>query len=176
MGTVLTDIDLHLTLRPPAVADGTELWRLAQGSAVLDVNSAYAYALWCRDFAATSIVAEVRSPASTDRATIAGFVTGFRRPSAPETLFVWQVAVDPEFRGHGVAAELLVRLVDRLRLSGVRRLEATVAPGNLASISLFRSVARRLGAECIHPAPGGFDRDDLPEGHDPEPLLVIREL
>lgn len=166
-----------VVLRMPRVDDGTDIWRLASASSTLDVNSAYAYVLWCRDFAETSIVAEASGPTEpTDGPALVGFVTGFRRPTAPDTLFVWQVAVDRRMRGRGLGARLLTELVERSRSDGVDRLEATVAPSNRASLALFRTVARRLGAPCWHPTPGGFDHRLLPFDHDPEPLLRIGPL
>lgn len=149
------------------------MWRLAADTPVLDLNSAYAYALWCRDFADTSIVAEAPSQADGQDPTIAGFVTGFRRPSSPETLFVWQVAVDSAHRRRGIAVDLLVALVTRLQGSGVRQLEATVATSNKASLALFQSVSRRFGGHCTYPAPGGFGAEQLTEGHEAEPLLLV---
>jgi L-2,4-diaminobutyric acid acetyltransferase len=59
----------------PVLADGPHLWRLARDSRVLDLNSSYAYLLWCRDFAATSVVAKVDG-------NVVGFVTGYVRPMA----------------------------------------------------------------------------------------------
>ncbi|MDX5310866.1 MAG: GNAT family N-acetyltransferase, partial [Rhodococcus sp. (in: high G+C Gram-positive bacteria)] len=84
------------------------MWQIARDSKVLDVNSSYAYVLWCRDFAATSVVAT-----AGDHEAV-GFVSGYRRPEAPDTLFVWQVAVDQDQRGRGVAGRMLDSLWDRL--------------------------------------------------------------
>jgi L-2,4-diaminobutyric acid acetyltransferase len=166
-----------LSVRQPTVADGIDIWRLAHATPVLDANSAYAYVLWCRDFAATSIVATVEGlGADGDAPGLAGFVTGFRRPAAPDTLFVWQVAVDERMRRRGIAARLLTELVERIRPHGVERVEATVAPSNVESQALFRTVAARVGAPCAYPTPGGFDVDDLADGHEAEPLLVIGPL
>ncbi len=50
------------------------MWRIARDSKTLDLNASYAYILWCRDFAATSVVATVDEQP-------AGFVTGYRPPS-----------------------------------------------------------------------------------------------
>lgn len=87
-----------MTLEPPTLDDGQRLWALARISG-LDLNSPYAYVLWCRDFAATSLVARDRT------GTIRGFVTGYVRPEAPDTYFLWQIAVDPAYRGRRLAAE-----------------------------------------------------------------------
>ena len=61
--------------RSPQIDDGVRLWEIARDSKVLDLNSSYAYLLWCRDFSATSIVAEVDG-------RVVGFVSGYTRPSA----------------------------------------------------------------------------------------------
>ncbi len=145
----------------PVVADGPSCHRLARKAGTLDVNSPYAYLLWCRDFADTSVIAR-RGGAPI------GFVTGFRRPAAPGTLFVWQVAVSPDERGRGVAAAMLDDLVDRLPVDHV---EATVTPENTASQALFTALAARRGARLART--GLFDVEQLGAGHAPEVLLRI---
>ncbi|MCP2338153.1 diaminobutyrate acetyltransferase [Actinomadura rupiterrae] len=157
-------------LAEPILRDGPELWRMARDSATLDVNSPYSYILWCRDFAATSIVA--RDASSEGRPC--GFVTGFLRPDAPETLFVWQVAVDRAHRGQGLARRMLDGLAERLVPRGARALEATVTPDNTASTALFTSFARDQGAELTRTPL--FGPDLLPGGHEPEVLFRIGPL
>jgi L-2,4-diaminobutyric acid acetyltransferase len=156
------NIGKQLMIGRPEVADGVACWRLAAATGVLDVNSRYAYLLWCRDFAATSVVARRDGD-------LLGFVTGFRRPEAPSTLVVWQVAVDPAARGHGVAAAMLDTLFDRV--SEVDHLEATVTPDNTGSIALFSRFAERRDA----PLRRGelFGSELLGDGHEPEILFRI---
>jgi L-2,4-diaminobutyric acid acetyltransferase len=125
----------NFSFDPPSIDDGADLWRLASDSKSLDVNSPYSYLLWCRDFAATSVVA--RASGST-----AGFITGYLRPQEPRTLFVWQVAVSQDWRRQGLARQMLDHLVAQLRPQGVDHVEATVTPDNLASTRLFTSFAR----------------------------------
>ncbi|MFI8823716.1 diaminobutyrate acetyltransferase [Streptomyces sp. NPDC053431] len=160
-----------VTIGPAEPADGADLWRLARESGELDVNSPYSYLLWCRDFAATSAVAR------DDSGRAVGFVTGYLRPEAPGTLFVWQVAVDDSVRGTGVAGAMLDALAARLAAEhGPVRLEATVTPGNAPSDRLFRSYARRHGAtvtrEVLFPTTAF---PDAPEAgvHEPEVLYRI---
>lgn len=112
------------------------MWHLAR-SVGLDLNSPYAYVLWADHFAASSVVAV----AETDE--IVGFVTGFRLPLDPSTLFVWQVGVVREARERGVGGCMLDEL---LRRSDARWLEATVTPSNASSAALFRGTAARHGA------------------------------
>jgi L-2,4-diaminobutyric acid acetyltransferase len=128
----------QLTIGPPTVEEGVDMWRLARDSAVLDVNSRFAYLLLARDFAATSVVARAGS-------RVVGFITGYRRPAELSTLLVWQVAVDAAARGHGLAGRMLDTLFDGVA-AGVDHVETTITPGNEASIALFTGFARRRGA------------------------------
>jgi len=153
--------------RKPEVADGASLWRVARDSGELDLNSSYAYLLWCRDFAESSIVA-------VSGGRICGFVTGYLRPDAPETFFLWQVAVDADHRGRAIAMRMLTNLIDRLIPRGVRWLETTVTPSNTASNRLFASFAERRGAtQTFSPL---FTAADYPDAHEEEVLHRIGPL
>jgi L-2,4-diaminobutyric acid acetyltransferase len=148
---------------PPRLEDGRELWRIARDSKTLDLNSPYSYVLWCRDFAATSVVARCDDG-------VCGFVTGFARPEAPGTLFVWQVAVDAARRGRGLARRMLAHLAD----GGYRFVEATVTPDNTTSDRLFASFARDRGAVLQRtPLLAG---ELFPGDHQPEVLYRIGPL
>ncbi|MFI8208490.1 diaminobutyrate acetyltransferase [Streptomyces werraensis] len=130
-----------LVMAVPTVEDWAAAWHIARDSRVLDVNSPYSYLLWFRDFARTSVMALQ----SGDRPV--GFVTGFCRPEQPETLVVWQIAVDPGHRGRGTAGAMLDHLTARLTADGaLRHLETTISADNAASRRLFRSFAQRHAA------------------------------
>lgn len=135
-----------ITLRRPVLTDAPHLHALVVGSGVLDVNSVYAYALVCDHFAATSVVAVDEE----DR--LVGFVSAWRLPSEPTTIFVWQVAVDESARGHGIAGRMLRYVAQPVSQPAVRHLLTTITPDNAASMALFRGFARRMGAEISHPA------------------------
>jgi L-2,4-diaminobutyric acid acetyltransferase len=151
-----------LTIAHPTVSDGVACWRLAKATQVLDVNSRYAYLLWCRDFAATSVVARRDGE-------VVGFITGFRRPEEPSTLVVWQVGVDADLRGQGVAASMLDVLFDGL--PAVDHVEATVTPDNTGSTALFSGFAQRRDAAVRRDEL--FGEELLGEGHAPEILFRI---
>jgi L-2,4-diaminobutyric acid acetyltransferase len=129
------------------------------------VNSAYAYVMWADHFAESSIVAV------TEMNRVVGFVNGFRPPSDPTTLFVWQIAVAPEVRGRGVGGRMLDELLAR---SPARWLEATVTPSNVASAALFRGTATRheTGVEEAI----GYPRALLPDDHEAEIRFRIGPL
>ncbi|WUQ38276.1 diaminobutyrate acetyltransferase [Streptomyces sp. NBC_00234] len=156
-----------ISIDTPRVEDGAAIWRIARDSEVLDLNSSYSYLLWCRDFAATSVVAR------DENGDAIAFVTGYIRPDRPQTLVVWQVAVDQGHRGKGLAATLLDALTTRVAADqGLAGVETTVTPDNTASDRLFTSYALRhdvaLEREVL------FDGGLFPEGtHLPEVLYRI---
>ncbi|MFG3660678.1 diaminobutyrate acetyltransferase [Streptomyces sp. NPDC047706] len=166
----MTAAQADLYIDRPAVADGAAFWRLAKESGTLDLNSAYSYLLWCRDFAGTSAVAR------TAGGEAVGFVTGFLRPDSPGTLLVWQVAVDPAQRGRGLAARMLDALTARVAAEhGLTSVETTITPGNTASERLFTSYAARHDAGVEREVL--FGTDQFPDGpHDPEVLYRIGPL
>nr|WP_156004181.1 diaminobutyrate acetyltransferase [Streptomonospora sp. PA3] len=155
----------------PTIADGPDLWRLARDTG-LDINSPYAYTLWARDFADTSVIA--RDEAGQPR----GFVTGFIRPTRPDTYFLWQVGVDPGFRGRRLARRMLDHIGERIAARGLVHLEATVTPDNAASRALFESFARSRECEAVWTPL--FGREHFPadgsEEHEPEDLVRIGPL
>jgi diaminobutyrate acetyltransferase len=156
-----------IVLERPAIDDGGALWRLARDSQTLDVNSSYSYLLWCRDFSATSLVAR----AGTD---VCAFVTGYVRPDAPDTLVVWQVAVERQWRGQRLARRLLDHLVDRAGTGSVRWLETTITADNHASVALFTGFGRDRGVPVNTRVL--FRQDQFPDGHDAELLYRIGPL
>ncbi len=153
-----------IEFRPPTYSDGTRMWEITRDSQVLDVNSSYAYVLWGRDFSASSIVATVDG-------RVSGFIMGYTRPDRPDTLLVWQVAVDADQRGHGIAGRMLNSLLDRLAPTGVDRLETTISPDNEASKALFGAVARSRGMTIRSEAL--FAPSDFPDAHEAEDLYII---
>lgn len=144
----------------PTVADGAAMWRIANDSRVLDVNSPYAYLLWTRDFAATSIVVRVRDD------DIVGFVTGYVRPTDPSVLMIWQVAVDEAARGRGLAGVMLDEVFARTRRHQplVEYLETTITDDNAPSRALFAAFATRHDAELVRSPL--FEAQHFPDGSD----------
>ncbi|GHB17635.1 MULTISPECIES: diaminobutyrate acetyltransferase [Streptomyces] len=156
-------------MEEPTIEDGAAAWRIARDSRVLDVNSSYSYVLWCRDFAATSVVTR------DEKGQAVAFATGYIRPEVPGTLVIWQIAVDEHWRGRGLAGSMLDHLADRLLSRGVLQcLETTIGARNEASQRLFLAFAERHGAqlerELLFPA------HMFPDAHEPEYLHRIGPL
>lgn len=149
----------------PALDDGQYLWRIAKDSQTLDLNSSYTYLLWCRDFADTTIMATIDGEP-------VGFISAYFRPEDPETLLVWQVAVDADYRGRRLAASMLDALADRV--DGAKWLETTITADNVASNRLFRSFAQERDASLERDPL--FEGEHFPDDHDTEFLIRIGPL
>lgn len=150
----------------PDASDGADMWALAREAGTLDLNTPYYYLTFAGVFDDTCIVAK------SDAGKVVGFIAGFRPPRQPDTLFVWQIATAPSYRGRGIAHKMLRDLLSRLAEDGVRYLNATVTPSNEASDRMFRSFAERTGAPCEESL--FFPADYFPEGdHEEERLLRI---
>lgn len=154
----------RIRFRGAAPEDGQALHALVERGGVLELNTAYSYVLMCDHFASTTVVAE-------HDGEVVGFVTAYRPPSHPDTVFVWQIGVDPRMRGRGVARNILHALVKRPACRGVRYLEATVTPTNMASRRLFQSFARHQSAS--YEWSDGYPGEAFGDGHEPEDLVRI---
>lgn len=151
--------------RKPTLSDAPAVHALIDRCKPLDLNSPYAYLLLCTDFVETCAVAEIEGE-------LAGFVSSYLKPEDPSVLFVWQVAVSQEARGHGVGKGLLRELLSRHVCARVQHLETTITPSNEASWKLFYSLASERGALCArHTA---FHANDFgAHSHEEEHMLRI---
>jgi L-2,4-diaminobutyric acid acetyltransferase len=158
-----------IVIRPPNEKDAIEIWRLIETSDRLDHNSHYCYLLLTKHFRNTCALAELNGE-------LFGFQSGYILPDSPATLFLWQVVVKAEMRGQGIASRLIVNILERLRSRyPVKFIEATITPSNDASQALFRSLAKKLGAEC-NIIKGFLPKDLLPaelKSHESEDLWRI---
>lgn len=127
------------TIRPMTPDDAAAVWGLVQAQPQLNNNSFYLYHLLGTHFSSTCRVAELDG-------VVVGAVTGYRPPSDPETLFVWQLVVGESARKRGIASALVRALIATQSNKPVR-VQATISPGNEASYGVFRALARSQGTE-----------------------------
>ena len=154
------------SIRPMRTEDGSNVWQLIQKAGTLDLNSAYLYLLLGRYFGDTCLVAEAGN------GELAGFVTAFLPPGSDDTVFLWQIGVDPDYQGQGLAGRLLRALLNLPACRHARYLDTTVTPSNDNSRGLFQAYARRAGTELNEHE--FFPGELFPEtGHEPEKLLRI---
>ncbi len=152
--------------RSPSIDDGLEIYRLISDSPPLDLNSAYCYHLFGAHFRDSCVLAE-------HAGELVGFISAYRIPRRPDTLFVWQVVVSQASRGRRIAWRMLESLLERFSSNELRFVEATVNPSNAASRGLFQRLARSRGT--------ALQEDDFLDAtafgsaseHEPEVLLRI---
>ncbi len=160
---------MEIRFRRPAIQDAPAITNLIRNGGGLDANSHYAQLLLCHHFRDTCVLAEHESE-------IVGFVSGYRPPTTPDVLFVWQVAVSAQMRGMGIAGRMLTDLAQRAVADGCRFLEATVTPSNQASRRLFESFAQRHDAELARTRLFPAELFAGAEPHEPEDLFRIGPL
>ncbi|WP_020406789.1 diaminobutyrate acetyltransferase [Hahella ganghwensis] len=154
-----------IKFRHPTSTDGLTVNQLIGRCPPLDTNSVYCNLLQCSHWSGTSVCAEIDNQ-------VMGFISGYRVPDKPDHLFVWQVAVDAEARGKGLAGRMLRELIRRPGSEDIRFMQTTINPDNQASWALFESLAAELNAstkrECL------FGRETHFGGrHDDEIMLTI---
>lgn len=154
-----------LAIRNPTPTDAIPVHNLIRASAFVDDNSPYLYLLVCSHFANTSAIAERNGET-------VGIISGYIPPEQPDTLFVWQVAVDPMMRRRGLARAMLKYMLLGDACHKVRYIDTTVTKDNEASRKLFSSFADKLG--CALNESLMFDRHKhFLNLHDSEYLLRI---
>ena len=154
-----------LLIRKPNSDDGWGIYELIKACPPLDVNSGYAYLLLATQFRDSCAVA------TNEEGEIVGFVSGYVESNAPDTYFLWQVAVGEKARGTGLARRLVEAILTRPELSAVRHLETTITPDNQASWGLFTRLAKRWQAPLN--SREYFSTNQLGGEHDPENLVRI---
>ncbi len=152
-----------LSLRIPRASDGLALHQLVENCPPLDPNSLYCNLLQCSHFADTAVAAECDGE-------LVGFISGFIPPNKPDTLFVWQVAVDASMRGRGLGAQMLNELIER---TGASYMETTVTADNGASWGMFRSFARSRDTQCEDCGPLFERKQHFGDKHDSEHLARL---
>jgi len=157
-----------VTLRNPTAADGYAVNQLINNIPELDSNSCYCNLLQCSHFSDTSILAEYQGQ-------VVGFISGYHKPQAPDTLFVWQVAVSPKARGCGLATQMLLQLLAAEANRSVSHVETTITEDNAPSWALFTRLASQCNALLERALI--FDRSThFNDQHDSELLVRIGPL
>lgn len=152
-------------LSEPVLDDGKAVHDLIGNCPPLDLNSSYNYFLLCSHFSETCVVGK------RDGKVLA-FLSAYRLPKSPRTLFIWQVAVDGALRGQGMAGRMLEAVLARPACRDVLYLETTVSPSNIASRRVFERYAekRQLG---WHQETFLTEEQFGGEGHESEVLFRI---
>lgn len=119
--------------------DVKDIFSLIKACTPLDVNSEYCYMLLATHFQHNCAIARQDD-------TLVGFLSGYIKPDSPGTLFVWQVAVHPDFRGRQISQKMFSDVIAREGMRHVTWIETTIGPTNIASQKLFEKLASTIGA------------------------------
>lgn len=160
-----------INFRTPILEDGKAIYELIKRCPPLDLNSSYLYLLLADHFAGSCILAE------TDE-NVVGFVSAYLKPQQPDTLFVWQVAVDSDMRGQQLGSRLLQQLYQQLGSADkVNKLETTISPSNAPSQKLFARFAKSnsltIRSETYMPA-AFFSTGEHNNEHEAEDLYTLQ--
>jgi L-2,4-diaminobutyric acid acetyltransferase len=162
----MTKQNKDILFRMPVIEDGYAAHQLIAQSPPLDLNSVYSYYILSDHFRNTCVVAE-------HEGKVVGFLSAYRVPEQPETLFVWQVVVNKAMRGQRVAWRMLESLLKRFEEGQIRFVEATVNPSNIASRKLFEHLAREQGTSIEERTYLEADAFGASESHESEILLRV---
>jgi L-2,4-diaminobutyric acid acetyltransferase len=155
---------IDILIRCPKKNDASKIYNLVKNSKVLDLNSEYLYLLQSTHFIDTCSVAICNEE-------VIGFVSGYRLPNNPNTLFIWQVTVDERFRGNNLAKRLLMNIIKRKENLDLQYINTTVSPSNNSSIRVFEKLATELKTKII--SKSFFEKEDFINAHEEETLYEI---
>lgn len=156
---------LTVELVMPTAEHGAAVHKLIAECPPLDANSMYCNLLQSSHFADTAVAAIVDEQ-------LIGFISGYRIPQRPNTLFVWQVAVGEQARGQGLAKKMLKAILAREVNHDINQIETTITANNQASWALFESLARQLDTDISSSVM--FDRQQhFADQHDTEMLVRV---
>ncbi|MEC5325270.1 diaminobutyrate acetyltransferase [Aurantimonas sp. A3-2-R12] len=161
----LASVANPLRFRHPVRKDGQAVHDLIDSCEALDDNSLYCNFLQCTHFAGTCMLAEMNGE-------VVGWVSAYRPPEEPETLFVWQVAVAEAARGRRLARRLIAKLLASDSCTGVERLKTTITPDNASSWRMFEGVADEFDA-TISDKVWLCGEEHFSGDHDSEHMLTI---
>jgi len=155
---------LEICLKKPNKSFSKMIFNLVKSTKVLDVNSEYLYLLQTTHFAKTCSVAILDEK-------VVGFVSGYRLPDKPNTLFIWQVAVDSKLRGQNLAKKLMMNILKRKENHDLNYIHTTVSPSNKASIRAFEKLSGDLKTKMV--SKSFFEKEDFINQHEEEVLYEI---
>lgn len=153
-----------MQISKPSKEFAKDIYNLVKNTKVLDLNSEYLYLLQTTHFKNTCSMFIFEKK-------VAGFVSAYRIPDFPNKLFIWQVAVDAEFRGKGIAQKLILEILKREENKDIEYINTTVSPSNYASIKVFDKLTSTLQTQIT--SKSFLEKEDFTNQHEEEVLYEI---
>ena len=99
-----TEKELNFQINAARKEDGPDIHGLVCSCPALDQKSRYLYLLLCSHFNNYTLTAKIGNE-------LIGFVSAYPHPHLYDTLFIWQIAVSPNYRKHGIAIKMIQKLI-----------------------------------------------------------------
>ena len=157
-------MSFDIILRKPNKNDAKHIYNLVESTKVLDLNSEYLYLLQATHFKDCCSVA-------VENEKVIGFVSGYIHPGQKDTFFIWQVAVDENFRGKGIAQRLIMEIISRKNMAQIKKIQTTISPSNKSSQRLFEKLTGKMEADISSETM--FEVSDFNNAHEDEVLYEI---
>lgn len=150
-------------LRTPEAEDTCRITDLADGFASGEAYAPQGDFMNNAAFRDTSVVAELEGE-------VVGFVTAYRLPYDPQTLFVWHADVAEAARDRGLASRMLGHLMRQEACVGITRVQTTITSMDERAWTLFRRFARW---QCSHMEIQPFITRALFTRHEADHLVTV---
>jgi diaminobutyrate acetyltransferase len=121
-----------MEIRRSSVEDFLKLHELVGRIENIVQHPPHFYKIMLRYFGDTIILAE-------EEGELTGFLLGFVSQTNPEEYFIWQLGVDPRYRGRKIAGKIMEETIKAAGEKGCRLVSATVEIVNIPSQRLFES-------------------------------------
>ena len=152
-----------IKITSPSKKYGYALSKLIERCPPLDLNSTYHYLIQSHYFSKSCSVA-------FNNNNVIAFVSGFISPSKSNTLFIWQVAIDEDYRGKGLGIELIEFILNQNK--NLDSIETTVTKNNISSRRMFQKICEKYKSRISELIL--FDKEkDFANKHDSEMLIKI---
>ena len=155
-----------IKITSPSKKYGYALSKLIERCPPLDLNSTYHYLIQSHYFSKSCSVA-------FESNKVIAFVSGFINPSKNNALFIWQVAIDEDYRGKGLGIELIEFILKQNK--NIDSIETTVTENNFASKRMFQKFCGKYQIKLSEKTLFNKEQDFSNE-HDSEILLKIGPL
>ena len=158
--------DSKIKITFPTKENGSAIAKLVQCCPPLDLNSTYHYLIQSHYFNQTCSVA-------FEGEKVIAFVSGFIKPTNKNCLFIWQVAINEDYRGKGLGIELIEFLLDQNK--NISIIETTITKNNIASRRMFQKIVEKYQARMSEEIL--FDKyEEFSNEHDSEILVTISPI
>ncbi|GEM_PF-3598627 len=135
-------LDSAVEYRKASVEDAKEIHTIVKNTPGIDDNSLYYYSLWLKEFDQSNVVA-------TQNNKIIAFLTAFRKPKDPETLFLWQLAAIPRHGVPDLGVRLAYHLIDYEIDNNLSGVEATIDLNNKSILYVMKKIEKKYNGKML---------------------------